>query len=91
MDEAMALREKLNSYDDSLPKISLNDFVLKASAKALIKFPDVNSVFQNDKIITSDTANVGIAVALDDGLIVPVVKGANTKESESPLQLPQRN
>jgi pyruvate dehydrogenase E2 component (dihydrolipoamide acetyltransferase) len=78
MDEAMALREKLNSYDDTLPKISLNDFVVKASAKALIKFPDVNSVFQNDKIVTAAAANVGIAVALDDGLIVPVVKGANT-------------
>jgi pyruvate dehydrogenase E2 component (dihydrolipoamide acetyltransferase) len=77
MDDAVALREKLNSFEENLPKISLNDFVVKACAKALVKFPDVNSVFQNDKVITSAAANVGVAVALDDGLIVPVIKGAN--------------
>ena len=78
MGEAISLREKLNSYEEGLQKISLNDFVVKASAKALIKFPDVNSVFQNDKVITASAAHVGVAVALDDGLIVPVVKNANT-------------
>jgi pyruvate dehydrogenase E2 component (dihydrolipoamide acetyltransferase) len=78
MEEAVALREKLNSIDDTLPKISLNDMVVKASAKALVKYPDVNSVFQNDKVVTSAASNVGIAVALDDGLIVPVVKNADT-------------
>jgi len=77
MGEAVALREKLNTLEDGLQKISLNDFVVKASAKALVKFPDVNSVFKNDQVITSSESNVGIAVALDDGLIVPVVKGAN--------------
>ena len=78
MGEALSLREKLNSYEEGLQKVSLNDFVVKASAKALAKFPDVNSVFQNDRVITFPTSNVGVAVALDDGLIVPVVKSANT-------------
>jgi pyruvate dehydrogenase E2 component (dihydrolipoamide acetyltransferase) len=78
MGEAVALREKLNTYEEGLAKISLNDFIVKAAAKALLKYPDVNSVFQNDRVITSPAANVGIAVALDDGLIVPVVKNANT-------------
>jgi pyruvate dehydrogenase E2 component (dihydrolipoamide acetyltransferase) len=78
MGEAVALREKLNSLEEGIAKISLNDFVVKASAKALVKFPDVNSIFQNDQLITAPDANVGIAVALDDGLIVPVVKKANT-------------
>ncbi|HEX5323455.1 MAG TPA: dihydrolipoamide acetyltransferase family protein [Capsulimonadaceae bacterium] len=78
MGEAMALREKLNSYDDSLSKISLNDMVVKASARALVKFPEVNSVYQGDKVVTYGAAHVGIAVALDDGLIVPVVRNADT-------------
>lgn len=78
MGEAMALREKLNSYDDSLTKISLNDIVVKAVALALKKFPAVNSVYQADKIVTPAGVHVGVAVALDDGLIVPVVKNADT-------------
>jgi pyruvate dehydrogenase E2 component (dihydrolipoamide acetyltransferase) len=78
MGEALSLREKLNTLEEGLQKISLNDFVVKAAAKALVKFPDVNSVFQNDTVITFPASNVGIAVALDDGLIVPVIKGANS-------------
>jgi pyruvate dehydrogenase E2 component (dihydrolipoamide acetyltransferase) len=78
MGEAVSLREKLNSYDESLPKISLNDMVVKAAALALLKFPDVNSVYQGDRIVSYGAAHVGIAVALDDGLIVPVVRNADT-------------
>ena len=78
MAEAMALREKLNSYDDSLAKISLNDMVVKASAKALAKVPAANAMFKDDKIYPGAGIHVGIAVALDDGLIVPVVRDADT-------------
>jgi pyruvate dehydrogenase E2 component (dihydrolipoamide acetyltransferase) len=78
MTEAMALREKLNSYDDSLAKISLNDMVVKASAKALAKVPAANAMFKDDKIYPGVGIHVGIAVALDDGLIVPVVRDADT-------------
>ena len=77
MTEALALREKLNAYDESLTKISLNDFVVKAAAKALVKVPAANASFRDDSIVPGNGVNVGIAVALDDGLIVPVVRGAD--------------
>ncbi len=77
MAEAMALREKLNSYDDTLGKISLNDMVVKASAKALAKVPGANAMFKDDKIYPGAGIHVGIAVALEDGLIVPVVRDAD--------------
>jgi pyruvate dehydrogenase E2 component (dihydrolipoamide acetyltransferase) len=78
MGEALTLREKLNGYDETLPKISVNDLIVKAVAKSLLKFPEVNSVYQDDKVYTPQGAHVGIAVALDDGLIVPVVRDADT-------------
>ena len=78
MAEAMALREKLNSYDETLAKISLNDMVVKASAKALAKVPAANVMFKDDKIYPGAGIHVGIAVALDDGLIVPVVRDADS-------------
>ena len=78
MAEAMALREKLNGYDETLAKITLNDMIVKASAKALVKFPAVNAVFKDDKVYPGAGFHVGIAVALDDGLIVPVVRDADT-------------
>ena len=77
MAEAMALREKLNAYDETLTKISLNDMVVKASAKALAKVPAANAVFKDDKIYPGAGIHVGIAVALEDGLIVPVVRDAD--------------
>ena len=78
MAEATALREKLNGYDESLPKISFNDMIVKASALALTKFPAVNASFKDDKMVPGPGIHVGIAVALDDGLIVPVVRDADT-------------
>jgi len=78
MGEALALREKLNAYDDTLTKISLNDMVVKASAKALAKVPAANAAFRDDKVYPGAGVHVGIAVALDDGLIVPVVRDADT-------------
>jgi len=77
MTEAVALREKLNSYDETLPKISFNDMVVKAAGKALVKVPQVNAAFVNDKIQPGNGVHVGIAVALDDGLIVPVIRDAD--------------
>ena len=77
MTEAAALREKLNSYDESLNKISFNDMVVKAAAKALVKVPQANASFQGEKIQPGNGVHVGIAVALDDGLIVPVVRDAD--------------
>ena len=77
MAEAMALREKLNAYDETLVKISLNDMVVKASAKALVKYPAVNAMFKDDKVYPGAGVHVGVAVALEDGLIVPVIRDAD--------------
>ena len=77
MAEAIALREKLNGYDETLVKISFNDMIVKAAAKALVKVPGANAAFKDEKIYPGSGVHVGIAVALDDGLIVPVVKDAD--------------
>ena len=77
MGEATMLREKLNGYDEALPKISFNDMIVKASALALAKYPAVNAAFKDDKMVPGSGIHVGIAVALDDGLIVPVVRDAD--------------
>jgi pyruvate dehydrogenase E2 component (dihydrolipoamide acetyltransferase) len=76
MTEAMELRERLNSMNGEY-RISINDMVVKAVAKALVDVPAVNAAFKDDTIIPGDGVNVGIAVALDDGLIVPVVRDAD--------------
>jgi len=62
---------------DQSGKISINDFVVKACALALKDMPVVNSIFQGDKLLQKGGINVGIAVALEDGLTVPVIKGAD--------------
>ncbi len=87
MAEAMALREMLNAYDETLTKISLNDMIVKASGKALVKFPAVNAVYKDDKIYPGAGVHVGVAVALDDGLIVPVIRNADT----TPLRVLAQN
>ncbi len=78
MGRAMDIRAQLNALDDKA-KISFNDFIVKAAALALMKVPDVNRIYSNDGYIQPAGAHVGIAVALDDGLIVPVVKDADRK------------
>jgi pyruvate dehydrogenase E2 component (dihydrolipoamide acetyltransferase) len=78
MDWAARVRDELNA-DESQPKISFNDLVIKACALALTKFPRVNASFEGDKLRVYKQVNVGMAVALDDGLIVPVVHDADKK------------
>jgi pyruvate dehydrogenase E2 component (dihydrolipoamide acetyltransferase) len=62
---------------DQSGKISINDFVVKACALALRDMPVVNSIFQGDKLLQKGGVHVGIAVALEDGLTVPVIKSAD--------------
>jgi len=76
MDDALALREKLNTVAD--PKISVNDMIVKASALALEEFYQVNASTDGDTIVYSDSVNVGIAVGVEDGLLVPVLPKADT-------------
>ncbi|ANH80371.1 pyruvate dehydrogenase complex dihydrolipoamide acetyltransferase [Niabella ginsenosidivorans] len=77
MDNAVASRARIN--ETSPVKISFNDFVLKACAIALKKHPAINSSWLGDKIRTNHHINIGVAVAVEEGLLVPVVRFADTK------------
>jgi pyruvate dehydrogenase E2 component (dihydrolipoamide acetyltransferase) len=77
MDSAVASRIKLN--DLSKVKISFNDMVLKAVAMSLKQHPKVNSSWLGDKIRYNHHVNIGVAVAVEEGLLVPVVRFADTK------------
>ncbi|MBO0935247.1 pyruvate dehydrogenase complex dihydrolipoamide acetyltransferase [Fibrella sp. HMF5335] len=77
MDKAMALRGQVNAA--SPVKISFNDFVIKAAALALKQHPNVNSSWLGDKIRKYNYVNIGVAVAVDEGLLVPVVRNADHK------------
>ncbi len=79
MSEAMALRTKLNALVDDAGKISVNDMVLKAAANALTHFPGINASFGENVIVRHGTVNMGIAVALEQGLITVVVADADRK------------
>jgi len=57
-------------------KVSVNDFVVKASALALAEMPEVNATYQGDTVIRHGNINIGIAAAIEDGLLVPVIHGA---------------
>jgi len=79
MDNAAELRKAVNASVAEDQKISLNDIVVKAAALALIKHPFVNASYQGDSIRFYEQADIGVAVAIEDGLITPVVRGANLK------------
>jgi pyruvate dehydrogenase E2 component (dihydrolipoamide acetyltransferase) len=78
MDRAWELREELNALEGQ-PKISVNDFVVRACALALLKHPGVNASFQGESIRVWHRAHIGIAVALEDGLITPVLRDCHAK------------
>jgi pyruvate dehydrogenase E2 component (dihydrolipoamide acetyltransferase) len=88
MDNAIASRNTINSLPET--KVSFNDMVIKASAMALKKHPQVNSQWRDDAMVINHHVNIGVAVAVEDGLMVPVLKftdqmsltqiGANVKD-----------
>jgi len=77
MDNAIAFRNTVNQLQDV--KVSFNDIVVKAVAMALRKHPKINSSWLGDKIRYYNHIHIGVAVAIDDGLIVPVVRFADQK------------
>ena len=77
MDNAIAARKSMNNEEDV--KVSFNDMVVKAVAMALRKHPTVNSSWLGDVIRTNHHVNIGVAVAVEDGLLVPVVRFADNK------------
>lgn len=73
MDKLVALRTEMNAAQKEI-KISFNDLIVKAVAAALIKHPRVNGSFAGDKFIFHQQVDIGLAVALEDGLITPVLR-----------------
>jgi pyruvate dehydrogenase E2 component (dihydrolipoamide acetyltransferase) len=78
MDEAWTLRESLNALEGQ-PKISVNDLVIRACALTLLRHPGVNASFQGESIRVHHRVHMGIAVALSEGLITPVLRDAHAK------------
>ena len=78
MDAAWALREQLNGLDGQ-PKVSVTDMVIKAAALALLKNPGVNAQLNGQAIRVHHRAHIGIAVALEQGLITPVLRDCDIK------------
>ena len=84
MGAAMQLRKQINDSGASDTKVSVNDLIVKAAAKALVKLPAVNNSFATTAegqpgLVKNSGVNVSVAVALEDGLIAPVVKDADKK------------
>jgi len=81
MDNAIAFREQYNSIPDT--KISFNDIVIKACAAALKKHPQVNSQWMENSIRLNHHVHIGVAVGVEDGLVVPVIKFADQESLHS--------
>lgn len=79
MNEAMKMREQLNSLAPETEKISVNDLIVAAAAKTLARFPDLNASYREGNLEMHSQVNIGIAVALEDGLIPPVLRDADKK------------
>ena len=75
MDNAIAFRQQFNSIPET--KISFNDIIVKACALALRQHPQVNSQWFEDRMKLNNHVHIGVAVAVEDGLVVPVIKFAN--------------
>lgn len=78
IDALLAVRKQLNAANSNA-KISVNDFIIKACASALMRVPEVNVQFENDGLKRFRHADISVAVALPEGLITPIVKQADTK------------
>ena len=81
-DKLAALRQQINEYaatDPSPVKVSFNDLIVKAVARALVRIPQVNVSFAEDRILQKKQVHIGVAVALEQGLIVPVLRNADQR------------
>jgi pyruvate dehydrogenase E2 component (dihydrolipoamide acetyltransferase) len=77
VDDLMKMRKTLNAKSDT--RISVNDFVIRAAALALRQVPAANASWSDDAILLWERVDIAVAVALDDGLITPIIKGADQK------------
>jgi len=78
IDELLKFRAELNAKSDAY-RISVNDFVIRATALALRQVPAANASWSDEAILLWDSVDIAVAVALDDGLITPIVKNADRK------------
>jgi len=78
MDRAAEMRRNINDLDPEL-KLSINDIIIKVAAAALVAHPQVNASFQEKTIRYYERADIGVAVAIEEGLITPVVRSADQK------------
>jgi pyruvate dehydrogenase E2 component (dihydrolipoamide acetyltransferase) len=78
IDELLKIRKDLNARSDAY-RISVNDFVIRATALALRQVPAANASWSDEAILRWETADIAVAVALEDGLITPIVKNADRK------------
>jgi len=78
VDKLISLKNEINSADEN-NKVTINDLIIKAVAFSMKKFPDVNSSWIGDKILRYANIDISIAVALEDGLVTPIVKNADKK------------
>jgi pyruvate dehydrogenase E2 component (dihydrolipoamide acetyltransferase) len=78
IDALLAVRKQINSSNTDA-KVSVNDFIVKACASALIKVPALNVQFDGEQLSYFSNADISVAVAIDDGLITPIVSDANHK------------
>jgi pyruvate dehydrogenase E2 component (dihydrolipoamide acetyltransferase) len=82
LDNLLATRKQINDANTDT-KVSVNDFIIKACASALIRVPAVNVQFNGEQITHFSDADISVAVAIKDGLITPIIVGANNKGLES--------
>jgi pyruvate dehydrogenase E2 component (dihydrolipoamide acetyltransferase) len=79
MGAALELRKSLNTMDAQAEKLSINDIIIKATALALQRHPAINATYTNGQVRLFKRVHMGVAVALEDGLIVPVIRDCNRK------------
>lgn len=79
MGAAMELRKSLNAIDPDAEKLSVNDIIIKATTLALLRHPAINATFHDGQVRLFKRVHIGVAVALEDGLIVPVIRDCERK------------
>jgi pyruvate dehydrogenase E2 component (dihydrolipoamide acetyltransferase) len=81
MDKALEIRAQINTkLAEQNIKISINDLIIKATVETLKKYPIFNSRYENNNVIINDEINISIAIALDEGLIMPSIINCNDKD-----------
>ncbi|HKO61532.1 MAG TPA: pyruvate dehydrogenase complex dihydrolipoamide acetyltransferase [Pyrinomonadaceae bacterium] len=78
MDRVAEMRANINAVEPDL-KLSINDIIIKVAAAALVQHPQVNASFQDKTVRYYDRADIGVAVAIEDGLITPIIRSADQK------------